>query len=183
MSSLPRFSPKRLKEIADGTRNRDGSKKMTAEEYRAKVAKVGRKKRPARAIAKDRAWEQFSMFIRLRDAGPDGYAKCVTCPRVIHWRDGDAGHWITRAKEATLFDERNVSFQCKGCNKWQGGKPLEHEQAIIRKYGPEAPEQIKTKAVQRCKRTENDYLFIEQTYRLRVENIRTNSPEKFLRAA
>jgi len=180
--SLPKFSPKRLKEIADGTRNRDGSKKMTAAEYQAKVAKV-KKRRPSRAIAKDRAWEQFSMFIRLRDAGPDGYAKCVTCPRVIHWRDGDAGHFITRAKEATLFDERNVAFQCKGCNRFQGGKPLEHEQAIIRKWGSEVPDQLKTKAVQRCKRTESDYTFIEQTYRLRVENIKANSPEKFQRAA
>ena len=190
--SLPQFSPRRLREIAEGTRNRDGSKKVTASDIQAmrgaiakRVAeslagkKSVRKQRPARSIAKDRAWKQFSMFIRLRDSGPDGYGQCVTCQRNAHWRTMDAGHWITRAKEATLFDERNVHLQCKGCNKWQGGKPSEHKQAIIRKYGPAAPEEIETKSVRQCKRTENDYLFIEQTYRERVENIRTNDPGKF----
>lgn len=194
MKGLNPMSMKVLREIAEGKRNRDGSKKITAadiqarkDKFAAKVADVlgGKKKaaRPSRLIAKARAWTQFSMFIRLRDSGPDGYAKCVTCPRVIHWRDGDAGHWITRAKEATLFDERNVHFQCKGCNRFQGGKPLEHEQAIIRKYGPEAPQQIKDKAVRECKRTESDYEFVEETYRKRVENIRTNDPGKFTKAA
>lgn len=197
MTTLPRFSPKRLRQIAEGTRNRDGSAKVTVADIQArrgtfarKVAdtlsgpsKSARKRRPARAIAKDRAWDQFSMFIRLRDSGPDGYGQCATCQRRMHWRDGDAGHWITRAKEATLFDERQVSLQCKGCNRFQGGKPLEHEQHIIRKYGPSAPEDIKTKAVQRCKRTENDYLFIEKTYRERVDWIRLHEPEKFNRPA
>lgn len=194
MSTLNPMSSKRLREIADGTRNRDGSKKITAADIQAhrgafakKVADIlggkAKKKRPARAIAKDRAWEQFSMFIRLRDSGPDGYGQCVTCQRNAHWRTMDAGHWITRAKEATLFDERNVHLQCKGCNKWQGGKPSEHKQAIIRKYGPTAPDEIEVKSVRQCKRTENDYLFIEQTYRDRVENIRANDPGKFKAAA
>ena len=195
-STLNPMSAKRLREIADGTRNRDGSKKITAADIQArrgsfakKVADIlGGKKsvksgHDTRRIAKARAWTQFSMFIRLRDAGPDGYGQCVTCPRNAHWRTMDAGHWITRAKEATLFDERNVHLQCKGCNKWQGGKPSEHKQAIIRKYGPTAPDEIETKAVRECKRTLNDYLFIEQTYRERVENIRANDPGKFKAAA
>lgn len=190
------MSKKVLREIAEGKRNRDGSKKITAADiqarsgaFAAKVAdalsggKKARKKRPARAIAKDRAWTQFSMFIRLRDSGPDGYGQCATCPGRLHWREGDAGHWKTRAKEATLFDERNVHLQCKGCNKWQNGKELEHEQHIIRKYGASAPEEIKIKAVQRCKRTESDYKFIEQTYAARVAWVQQHEPEKFTRAA
>lgn len=147
-------------------------------------ALFGKKKAPengrdTRRIAKARAWKQFSMFIRLRDAGPDGYGQCVTCQRRAHWRTMDACHWITRAKEATLFDERNVHLGCKGCNRFQGGKPLEHEQAIIRKYGPDAPEQIKAKAVQMCKRTIADYVFIENTYRERVALIRRTEPARY----
>lgn len=194
MKGLNPMSMKVLREIAEGKRNRDGSKKITAadiqarkDKFAAKVADVlGGKKRTTRSsrlIAKDRAWTQFSMFIRLRDSGPDGYGQCVTCQRVAHWRTMDAGHWITRAKEATLFDERNVHLQCKGCNKWQGGKPSEHKQAIIRKYGPGAPEEIETKSVRECKRNESHYRFIEDTYRERVELIQRNEPGKFKAAA
>ena len=28
----------------------------------------------------------------------------------------DAGHFVSRVYESTLFDERNVHAQCKGCN-------------------------------------------------------------------
>lgn len=209
MNNLPPFGPRVLREIANGTRDIRGKKKITVEqlnakregqvakykealtaaEYRDRVAvktfdavcgkRAKGTKRSPRAIAKDRAWTQFSMFIRLRDSGPDGYAQCCTCPRNAHWRTMDAGHWKTRGKEATLFDEHNVHLQCKGCNKWQNGKELEHEQHIIRKYGPDEPQRIKTKAVQRCQRTLFDYQFIEDTYRQRVELIRANEPSKF----
>lgn len=207
--SLPPFSPKVLREIANGTLDSRGKKKVTIEQLNAKRegqrakykealtaaeyrdrtaiktfdAVCGKRakgtKRSPRAIAKDRAWTQFSMFIRLRDSGPDGYGQCCTCPRNAHWRTMDAGHYITRAKEATLFDEHNVSLQCKGCNRFQGGKPLEHEQHIIRKYGPDEPQRIKTKAVTECKRELWHYQFIEDTYRQRVELIRSTEPGKF----
>lgn len=137
------------------------------------------KAKDERAKAKARAWKWFSMFIRLRDSLADGYGKCITCPRSAHWSTMDAGHYITRAKEATLFDERNVHLQCKGCNRFQGGKFLEHGQAIDRKYGHGTKAAIELKAVQVCKRTTQDYQFIEATYRKRVEWIKQNEPSKF----
>lgn len=137
----------------------------------------------ARRIAKKRAWDQFSMFIRLRDSDERGIATCCTCPARKHWRMMDAGHYVTTAKEATKFDENNVHAQCKGCNKWQGGKPTEYEQFLERKYGPGTCAAIKLKAVRQCKRDLTDYLFIENTYKARVENIKAKQPERFFRPA
>lgn len=128
--------------------------------------------------AKAKAWTQFSRFIRLRDSDEYGRAKCITCPAVKHWSEMDAGHYITRAKESTLFDERNVSCQCKGCNRFQGGKFFEHEQAIERKFGKGTVETLKIKAGQRCKRTISDYQFMEATYKLRAETILKNESGK-----
>jgi len=132
--------------------------------------------------AKAAAWKWFSMFIRLRDSDAYGRAQCVTCQRSDHWRTMDAGHFITRAKEATLFDERNVSCQCKGCNRFQGGRFFEHEQAIERKFGAGTAQTLKDKAGQVCKRTTSDYQFIADTYKKRVELIRANEPNKLERA-
>jgi hypothetical protein len=132
-----------------------------------------------KSLAKGRAWDWFSKFIRLRDADEHGYIKCITCGTRRHWRDRvDAGHFVTRAKESTLFDEKNVHAQCKGCNRFQGGKFLEHGVAINRKYGPGTKERLEIKALQHCKRTLTDYLFIEQTYKLRVKTILEKQPGK-----
>jgi len=192
--TVPKQSPKRKAAIASGEVRVgfNSTIAMSVQEYRERKtaaavkafdAMAGKRakgaKRSPRAIAKDRAWDQFSLFIRLRDSGPDGYGTCCTCPRNAHWKTMDAGHWITRAKEATLFDEHNVHLQCKGCNRFQGGKPLEHEQHIIRKYGPGELERIKTKAVTRCKRTLFDYQCVESDYAKRVEWIREHEPSKF----
>lgn len=71
---------------------------MTIAELKAsgKVSKAERAGKSEKSKAKARGWKQFSMFIRLRDSGPDGYGQCVTCQRRAHWRTMDAGHYLTR---------------------------------------------------------------------------------------
>jgi hypothetical protein len=152
--------------------------KVTIAEDSERPKTLTRTPKGERSKAKAKAWTQFSRFIRLRDSDEYGRAKCITCPAVKHWSEMDAGHFITRAKESTLFNERNVSCQCKGCNRFQGGKFYEHEQAIERKFGKGTVETLKVKAGQRCKRTISDYQFIESTYRLRADTILKNEPGK-----
>lgn len=194
---MKQFSKKTLQRIASGEVKLSGRSTIKAKPVEVLMAKRkadqeairaainGAKAKPkknghdARRIAKARAWTQFSMFIRLRDSDESGRGNCCTCQRSGPWKSMDAGHWITRAKESTLFDEQNVSLQCKGCNRFQGGKPLEHEQHIIRKYGPDAPQRIKDKAVQPCKRTLFDYQAIEKFYAERVAWIKQHEPGKF----
>lgn len=165
MSHLRPISKKRLAKAMQPGMVRRGTFIVNAKDDRRK--------------AKNRAWAKFSMFVRLRDAGPDGYVSCVTCTRNAHWRTFDAGHFITRAKESTLFDERNVNAQCKGCNRFQGGKFLQHEQAIARKHGPTVPDELKVKAGRECRRTLSDYQAIEKFYAERVQWIRKHEPGKF----
>ena len=183
--TLPRQSKKRLQAIADGTYTPPKRKAMKRSKFTAKegAALLAKPKKASKSAAKKRAWDIFSKWIRLRDAGPDGRVKCITCPSVKHWKDMDAGHYITRAKESTLFDEQNVSAQCGGCNRWQGGKFLEHARAIERKFGAGTRDRIERKAMQMCKRTLKDYQFIEATYKARVDWIKLHEPEKYSRCA
>lgn len=191
------FSKKRLAQIASGEVKLSGRstvrRKSMAEliadgaEMRGQVINtIFGKKQPfvqlpadVRRRAKERAWTQFSMFVRLRDADEFGRAKCCTCGKRRYWREMDAGHYVTTAKEATKFDENNVHAQCKGCNKWQGGKPVEYEQFIDRKYGEGTALKIRNKSVLECRRRTWDYQVIEKNYRERVDWIKQHEPGKF----
>jgi len=56
----------------------------------------------------------FGNFIRYRDKG-----KCITCEAVFHPSERmllHPGHYISRKRMATRFDERNVFAQCRNCN-------------------------------------------------------------------
>lgn len=98
----------------------------------------------------------------------------------------DCGHYASRAKQSTRYDEKNANAQCGGCNRFQGGKFIEHAIAIDRKYpkdfGSEAAV-IAYKAMKECKRTTSDFLFIADTYKKRVDWIKQHEPEKYERCA
>jgi hypothetical protein len=192
MSSLQAMSKKRAAAVKDGSVKLRGTFAVNLADIRDRKSPIGKKvqdalfgklqtNKDARKKAKAAAWKWFSEWIRLRDAGPDGRAECITCQRSDHWRTMDAGHYLTRAKESTLFDERNVSCQCKGCNRFQGGKFYEHGQAVDRKFGPGTRHDLERKAGQVCKRTVNDYLFIADTYKKRVQWIKEHEPQRYFR--
>ena len=68
----------------------------------------------------------FSEYIRRRDADNDsGYCACVSCNKPIHFTESDAGHFLSRQKLATRWDERNVYSQCRKCNRFEYGRQNE----------------------------------------------------------
>ena len=84
----------------------------------------------------------FSKFIRMRDADDSGMATCISCGAVKKWREGDAGHFISRGKMSTRYDEQNVHFQCKKCNIFRNGEQYLYSLALDRKYGEGTAERI-----------------------------------------
>tara|TARA_R100001594_G_scaffold142473_2_gene189417 strand:- start:993 stop:1370 length:378 start_codon:yes stop_codon:yes gene_type:complete len=64
----------------------------------------------------------FSQYIRLKDADHAGYVNCFTCGVSKNWREVDAGHFQSRGKYATRWNEDNVKPQCKRCNGFRGGE-------------------------------------------------------------
>jgi 5-methylcytosine-specific restriction endonuclease McrA len=81
----------------------------------------------------------FSEYIRLRVADEGGTVECVTCGKLMYWKDGaQCGHFIKRSNRATRWEETNCHVQCVGCNKWRNGMEAEHSEHIIKTYGVEA---------------------------------------------
>ena len=81
-----------------------------------------------------KAWTWFSKYIRLRDClrttGRPDIGRCITCNKIITFKDNDAWHWITIGNKATKFDERNVYLQCSSDNRFKEGMKPEMYEAI-----------------------------------------------------
>lgn len=94
-----------------------------------------KKKRSARDILRDKAWDVFSVFIRTRDKGT-----CYTCGKRI-W-DEEKGEYTIKGfnaghfKHAVLdFDEENIHCQCVQCNKWNSGRLDVYGEKLLKELG------------------------------------------------
>ncbi len=97
-------------------------------------------------------WKAFSLAIRLRDVGNDGKGKCFTCPRTIHYTEGDCGHGIPRQHKSTKYHEQNNHLQCKKCNGFEGGEQVEYAKEVDRRYGVGTWDKLRIMSRQVCKR-------------------------------
>ena len=120
---------------------------------------------------KQRLWDIFSIYIRRRDADEYGNVKCISCPTVAHWKQGDAGHFKKRGKLGTFVDERNNHFQCKRCNHYMGGNESSYAVALVRRYGPEILEELERLSESRDKYTRDEYEVLIETYKKKVRDL------------
>lgn len=79
--------------------------------------------------------KEFSLFIRLRDAMPNGYFKCISCGQIKPFEQADNGHYINRQHMNTRFDEMNCNAQCRHCNRFMEGNIQNYRKGLIAKYG------------------------------------------------
>lgn len=84
----------------------------------------------------------FSQWIRSKDADHAGRVPCFTCGVIRHWKEMDAGHFQTRVKYSTRWDEMNVKPQCKGCNLTNGGHQYIFGLYLDQLYGAGAAEEV-----------------------------------------
>lgn len=192
MSGLRRVSDKRQAQLDSGERRTQGNStflRMTAKEFRdgrtlkAKSVHRGLRKRAGglaqrseKQKAKEKAWDQFSLFIRIRDANEQGLVQCCTSGRWMPWRKAHAGHFVTRKAEATLFHEQNVHAQSPNQNRFAGGHPVQYERFLDEKYGPGTAERIRQESVKECRRRIEDYEAIEAEYRGKVAQLLIDKP-------
>lgn len=109
--------------------------------------------------AKDKAWTEFSKYIRTRDclrfSGNPDEGMCVTCKRKYPFKQLQAGHFIQGRSNSVLFDERITYSQCVGCNGnppiGKGGNYVEYFVFMEEEWGREKIEefrQLKNQTVQ-----------------------------------
>lgn len=116
----------------------------------------------------------FSIFIRTRGMNENGMNQCVTCGRVEHWKNLDAGHYVPRQDLATRWDEQNVWPQCKPCNGFRGGEPEKMAEYINRKCGLLTSIALRTKGRQSFRLTRD---WLKKQIIVYKERIRTSDSE------
>ena len=68
---------------------------------------------------KAKAWKLCSEYIRRKHADANGYVKCVSCEKVIHWKESDCAHFYPKGRAGALyFTEENLAPACPGCNRF-----------------------------------------------------------------
>lgn len=139
-------------------------------------------KRTARQIAKDKAWEAFSIYIRTRDCirftGSPNEGKCVTCNLPFPFKKLQAGHFIPGRGNAVLFDERLVYTQCIGCNGnppyGKGGNYIQYFLFMEREWGrPKLDEFIALKGTTKIYKI-HDFIELEAEFKRKTQELIDN---------
>ena len=123
----------------------------------------------SQAVKRLDSW--FSKYIRLRDADSSGYVRCITCGTRKYWKEVDAGHFQTRAKYSTRWDERNVNAQCKGCNMVNGGQQYVHGLAIDKKFGEGTADELVILSNQIVKLSTREILDLAEEYKNKCKEL------------
>lgn len=119
----------------------------------------------------DKLWKVFSRYIRVRDADENGMISCITSGRRVHWKDADAGHFISRRHLATKYDERNVNAQSRHDNRFAAGEQYKHAKAIDKKWGEGTADKLLVLSRVTCKRGKFEIDVMLKHYTKEVERL------------
>ncbi len=84
-----------------------------------------------------------SQVVRRSSADSQGMVKCATCPKVLHWKYMQCGHFQDRAHTATRYDMRNLAPQCEDCNCFNDGENDEFAEFIDGYYGKGTADELR----------------------------------------
>ena len=105
----------------------------------------------------------FSIYIRTRLA-KENQVQCVTCGVRKHWKEVDAGHFVSRRHYATRWNHQNVHVQCKKCNGFHGGQNYIMGKYIDKTYGEGTADELITMSRQIKKFTDQDLKDLIEQY-------------------
>ena len=83
-------------------------------------------KKPTRKKLVQKLDTLFSRYIRLSSADHRGFCECVTCKKKYHWKNIQAGHFMSRKHYSTRWEEDNVFPQCLACNVYRSGEQYKY---------------------------------------------------------
>ena len=85
-------------------------------------------------------------YVRKRDS-QNGYAKCISCGKIMKVGTFHAGHYYPAGKYENLrFDTDNIHAQCVKCNYYEHGNQIEYRKNLIKKIGQERVDRLDLKA-------------------------------------
>lgn len=144
--------------------------------------KKPRKKKSDLKVAKKKAWDSFSIYIRTRDCirfrNSLTEGMCVTCKRIYPFTKLVAGHFIPGRTNSVLLDERIVYSQCGGCNTnppyGLGGNYVEYFVFMEKEWGREKIDEFRALKHQTVKYKPFELLALADRFKEKTEQLRAN---------
>jgi len=108
-------------------------------------------KAPVKKKAKKRSYyvkkldSVFSQYIR-QSKSVDGIGTCVTCGTPKPWKEMQNGHFYSRGRYGTRWDETNCHIQDAACNVFLKGNYINYTRYMIDKYGREYVDELEIKS-------------------------------------
>ena len=129
-------------------------------------------KKPSVTSLKKKLDRVFSIYVRLRDTDESGYGRCISCGQIIHWKKGDAGHYVNRKHMSLRYDEKNVNLQCRACNRFDEGNMIGYNHGLIEKYGDNVIPYLQIKKNNPCKIGDFEYSVLIKDYSKKVKELK-----------
>ena len=122
-------------------------------------------------VAKD-----FQLMIRVEAADSAGNCQCVTCGKIDHYSEMNAGHWISRTRFNVLFDERNISVQCPNCNNPANSGDVGPQYAfyMLKTYGDEVMQDLLRLSQLKANHTKEQLLEMRAGFKQRINVVQQN---------
>lgn len=92
-------------------------------------------RKPTLATTKKKAHELLQRLVRMKAADDNGFAECVSCGAVKHYKQMDGGHFISRTYSFHSLREENIHPQCKRCNRFFTGCHDDYRRYMVEMYG------------------------------------------------
>jgi 5-methylcytosine-specific restriction endonuclease McrA len=109
--------------------------------------RVNSAKRQKLSTLQDKADKAMSVYIRMKYADCDGNVKCVSCGKVVPWKESDCGHFIPKSRGAAVrWIEENCHPECHGCNRFSHSHLIGYTLYMVDMYGREKIEELEQMA-------------------------------------
>lgn len=92
---------------------------------------------PVKRTPRNKAWDAFSILVRVMASDNDGNVSCYTCNRRMYWKGegAQAGHFNQGRGNADLFDLTQVRVQCYACNVGRYGEQFKFGERLRKEIG------------------------------------------------
>lgn len=115
----------------------------------------------------------FSTYIRLRDRLPNtDVIKCISCGKIVDWKNSDCGHFVNRKHLSTRFNELNSNAQCLSCNRYDEGNLPEYALGLEKKYGKGTVEKLVVEKYRTVKFSQREIDDLNKFYLTKIKELK-----------
>jgi len=133
--------------------------------------RIKRKSSSPLKIAKEKAWEAFSIYYRMSNADINGMLKCFTCGKIHPWKEMHPGHWVEGHNNVTYINPDYIRPQCVSCNIFKKGMQGEFRDRIRKELGDYTTDELLFESRKTKEISLTDYQELERFYKDKVNNL------------